>query len=70
MGTVDFSGLKLKLISSIVAISGIHLLKLFFAIDQYTREEIHLFIAVHITFVISGVILATMDFIVAKTKAK
>ena len=30
MGTVDFSGLKLKLISSIVAISGIHLLKLFF----------------------------------------
>ena len=30
MGTVDFSGLKLKLISSIVAIPGIHLLKLFF----------------------------------------
>ena len=34
MGTVDFSGLKLKLISSIVAISGIHLLKLFFDITK------------------------------------
>ena len=31
MGSVDFSGLKLKLISSIVAISGIQLLKIFFA---------------------------------------
>lgn len=70
MGTVDFSGLKLKLISSIVAISGIHLLKLFFDITKYTREEIYLFIAVHLTFVISGVILATMDFIVSKTKSK
>ncbi len=70
MGTVDFSGLKLKLISSIVAISGIHLLKLFFDITKYTREEIYLFITVHLTFVISGVILATMDFIVSKTKSK
>ena len=69
MGTVDFSGLKLKLISSIVAISGIHLLKLFFDIDSYPKETIYLFIAVHLTFVISGVILASMDYIVAKTKA-
>jgi len=70
MGTVDFSGLKLKLISSIVAISGIHLLKLFFDITKYTKEEIYLFIAVHLTFVISGLILACMDFVVAKTKQK
>ena len=43
MGTVDFSGLKLKLISSIVAISGIHLLKVFFAIERYTENQIILF---------------------------
>jgi len=61
MGTVDFSGLKLKLISSIVAISGIQLLKIFFDLKDYTREEIYLFIAVHLTFVISGVLLALMD---------
>ena len=70
MGTVDFSGLKLKLISSIVAISGIHLLKLFFDMTKYTKEEIYLFIAVHLTFVFSGLILACMDFVVAKTKEK
>ena len=68
MGTVDFSGLKLKLISSIVAISGIQLLKIFFDLKDYTREEIYLFIAVHLTFVISGVLLALMDYIAFKAK--
>tara|TARA_B100001057_G_C22610053_1_gene856209 strand:+ start:200 stop:697 length:498 start_codon:yes stop_codon:yes gene_type:complete len=68
MGTVDFSGLKLKLISSIVAISGIQLLKIFFDLKDYTKEEIYLFIAVHLTFVISGVLLALMDYIAAKAK--
>jgi len=34
MGTVDFAGLKMKLIASIVAISGIHLLKRFMEIGQ------------------------------------
>jgi len=68
MGTVDFSGLKLKLISSIVAISGIQLLKIFFDLKDYTKEEIYLFIAVHVTFVISGVLLALMDYIASKAK--
>ena len=68
MGTVDFSGLKLKLISSIVAISGIHLLKVFFAIERYTENQIILFISVHLTFVVSGVLLAYMDSLVAKSK--
>ena len=68
MGSVDFSGLKLKLISSIVAISGIQLLTIFFDLKDYTREEIYLFIAVHLTFAISGVLLALMDYIAAKAK--
>jgi len=37
MGTVDFSGLKMKLIASIVAISGIHLLKRFMEIGEAGR---------------------------------
>ena len=68
MGTVDFKGLKLKLVSSIVAISGIHLLKVFFDLDKYTKEQIILFIAIHFTFVISGVILAYMDALISKNK--
>ena len=39
MGTVDFSGLKMKLIASIVAISGIHLLKCFMEIGEYPRRD-------------------------------
>ena len=68
MGTVDFGGLKLKLVSSIVAISGIHLLKFFFGLDKYTQSQIILFIAIHLTFVISGVLLAYMDSLVARGK--
>ena len=70
MGTVDFGGLKLKLVSSIVAISGIHLLKIFFGLEKYTDSQILLFIAVHLTFVLSGVLLAYMDTLVAKKKNK
>ena len=67
MGKVNFSNLKLKLISSIVAISGIHLLKIFMSLDKYTKEQIILFIAVHLAFVLSGVLLAFMDYIIGKT---
>jgi len=70
MGTVDFGGLKLKLVSSIVAISGIHLLKIFFALEKYSKEQILLFIAVHLTFVLSGVLLAYMDSLVVKNQKK
>lgn len=67
-GTVDFSGLKLKLIASIVAISGIHLLKVFMDVSHTTPEQIRWMVIIHLVFVISGVLLATMDWITAKTK--
>jgi uncharacterized protein (TIGR00645 family) len=73
MGTVDFSGLKMKLIASIVAISGIHLLKQFMEIGapgaQATLNENHLYwlVIIHLTFVISGVLLALMDWLSART---
>ena len=40
MGTLDFSGLKLKLISSIVAISGIDLLKAFMNIGPISKDDL------------------------------
>ena len=42
MGTVDFSGLKLKLISSIVAISAIALLRSFMKIGEAPLDEVPL----------------------------
>ena len=61
MGKVDFSGLKIKLIGSIVAISGIYLLRVFANIKHYEESEVVLMIAIHLAFVTSGVLLAVMD---------
>ncbi len=69
MGTLDFSGLKIKLIASIVAISGIHLLKIFMDIESYEERDIYWIVVIHIVFVFSGVAFAAMDWIKAQTKA-
>jgi uncharacterized protein (TIGR00645 family) len=61
MGKIDFSGLKIKLIASIVAISGIELLKAFINVRELTTEELAWKVGIHITFVVSGVLLAWMD---------
>ena len=39
MGKVDFAGLKLKVISALVAISSIELLKVFLSSSSYTRRR-------------------------------
>ena len=70
MGKVDFSGLKLKLISSIVAISGINLLEAFMSLKDHTDREIQWQIIIHIVFIASGVLLALMDWIASKTKPR
>lgn len=62
-GDVDFSALKLKLVASIVAISGIHLLKVFMDIGRYTDSQILWMVVIHLVFVVSGVLLALMDWI-------
>ena len=75
MGKVDFAGLKLKLVASIVAISGINLLKHFMALEptgMTAAKEHQLFwmVVIHLVFIASGVMLAFMDRIVASTNAK
>lgn len=61
MGTIDFSALKLKLLASIVAISAIHLLKAFMNVAATSDREMMWLLAIHITFVGSGVLLALTD---------
>lgn len=68
-GEVDFSTLKLKLIASIVAISGIHLLKVFMDVQNYTDDKIRWMVTIHLVFVVSGVFLAAMDWIANQAKA-
>ena len=66
MGKVDFSGLKIKLIGSLVAISVIELLKDFLDPAGIDPEQEFWLIAIHLTFVVSGVLFAVMDFIADK----
>lgn len=71
MGHVDFSGLKMKLIGSLVAISVILLLKDFVAAGDggeasMDYEAVAWRIGLHFTFVISGVLFAFMDYWGAK----
>jgi hypothetical protein len=69
MGRVDYSGLKIKLIGSLVAISVIELLKDFMMEGEYDNNHQMWRIAIHVTFVISGVLFALMDFIADKREA-
>lgn len=71
MGHVDFSGLKMKLIGSLVAISVILLLKDFVAAGDGEEasmdyQAVAWRIGLHFTFVISGVLFAIMDYWGAK----
>ncbi len=71
MGTVDFSGLKMKLIASIVAISAIALLRAFLPLgdahEPFDPARLGWMVGVHLTFVASAVCLALMDFIASHT---
>lgn len=60
---IDFGGLKLKLVASIVAISAITLLKSFMDVNKVTPEQLKWQVIVHLTFVVSGVLLALMDWL-------
>jgi uncharacterized protein (TIGR00645 family) len=66
MGHVGFSDLKLKLIGSIVAISGIELLKYFINVKEMLaqdngNEQLAWLVGIHLTLVFSGVMFALMD---------
>lgn len=68
MGTIDFSGLKIKLIGSLVAISVIELLKDFIELagEDNVGGGTKWRIVIHLTFVASGVLFALMDWIADK----
>lgn len=71
MGKVDFSGLKLKVIGAIVAISAIDLLKAFMnipdALSVQDEAALKWKVIIHMTFVISGVMFAVMDKVAGDT---
>jgi len=72
LGKLDAGTLKLKVAASIVAISSIHLLRIFMQVDtqvkvdgvwvdKYTNWEIMWFVILHMTFVLSALLLGVLD---------
>ena len=61
MARIDFTGLKLKLMSSIVAISAIQLRKTFRNVPNTSDREIMWYVGLHLVFVVSGLVFALTD---------
>lgn len=61
LGKVDSSSLKLKVAASIVAISSIHLLKIFMDVVNIDNTKLMWYVIIHLTFVASAYAMALMD---------
>lgn len=61
MGKIDFAGLKLKLLSSIVAISAIQVLKAFMNVKNISDRDLMWLVGIHTVFVVSGLLMAYTD---------
>ena len=71
MSKIDFAGLKQKLLASIVAISAIQVLKAFMNIEKSFNEKTLIWlVAIHLVFVVSGLLLAWTDHISEGSKSK
>lgn len=61
LGTHDYGSLKMKVASSIVAISSIHLLKIFMNVQQTDNDKILWYVTIHLTLVISALLMGFID---------
>jgi uncharacterized protein (TIGR00645 family) len=64
LGKLDAGSLKIKVAASIVAISSIHLLKAFMNVTVVSNDKLMWLVIMHLTFVVSALLLAVMDRIV------
>ena len=61
LGKLDSGTLKLKVAASIVAISSIHLLRIFVNTPQIPNDKLMWYVILHMTFVFSALLVAFMD---------
>ena len=61
LGKLDSGTLKLKVAASIVAISSIHLLRIFMNAKDTPNDKILWYVVLHLTFVFSAVLLGVLD---------
>ena len=68
LGKLDSGSLKIKVASSIVAISSIHLLQVFLNANQFTDGKIMWLTLMHIAFVVSALMLGFLEMMMKKAK--
>ena len=61
LGKMDAGSLKQKVAASIVAISSIHLLKIFMNAQSVPNDKLKWFVIIHLTFVVSAIGMAYVD---------
>lgn len=68
LGKLDAGSLKIKVASSIVAISSIHLLQIFLNVQQYAADKLMWATVMHMAFVVSALLLGSLEHIMSKLK--
>jgi uncharacterized protein (TIGR00645 family) len=61
LGTHDYGSLKTKVTSSIVAISSIHLLKIFMNVEATENDKLLWYVVIHLSLVISAFFMGYLD---------
>ncbi|WP_017939105.1 TIGR00645 family protein [Zestomonas thermotolerans] len=61
LGKMDSGSLKLKVAASIVAISSIHLLRMFMDAQQIANDKLLWYVIIHMTFVVSAFAMGYLD---------
>ena len=61
LGTHDYGSLKMKVASSVVAISSIHLLKVFMNIQHTDNDKLWWFVVIHLTLVLSALFMGYLE---------
>ena len=61
LGKLDAGTLKLKVAASIVAISSIHLLRVFMNASETPNDKLLWYVIIHLTFVVSAVLMGFLD---------
>ncbi|MBQ0713591.1 TIGR00645 family protein [Paraperlucidibaca wandonensis] len=69
LGKLDAGSLKNKVAASIVAISSIHLLKIFMNTENIDNDKIQWYLLIHITFVVSAFAMGYLDKITKSTES-
>ena len=69
LGKMDTSSLKAKIAASIVAISSIHLLKVFMNAENINNDKLMWYVLIHLTFVLSAFAMGALDGIGRKKAA-